>query len=40
MILLSEEARSLAGEVARKIEYVEIAHEKDFGSTFADSLLF
>jgi len=40
MILLSQQCRDQARELARKIEYVEIAHESDFQMVFADSMLF
>ena len=40
MILLSRRCRDEAREMARKIEYVEIAHEPDFQDVFADSMLF
>lgn len=40
MILLSRRRRERAGELARRIEYVEIAHEPDFQNFFADSLIF
>jgi len=40
MALLSAECRQMAVELARKIEYVEIAHEADFQMVFADSLMF
>ena len=40
MILLSRRCRDQARELARKIEYVEIAHEPDFQMVFADSMLF
>ncbi len=40
MILLSRYRRNRAGELARRIEYVEIAHEPDFHNFFADSLIF
>ena len=40
MILTSSRLRELARELARKIEYVEIAHEKEFGDVFADCMLF
>jgi uncharacterized 2Fe-2S/4Fe-4S cluster protein (DUF4445 family) len=40
MILLSQHARQHACQLAKKIEYVEIAHEKDFTSIFANSMLF
>jgi uncharacterized 2Fe-2S/4Fe-4S cluster protein (DUF4445 family) len=40
MILLSRNCRNKARELARKIEYIEIAHEPGFQDTFADSMLF
>ena len=40
MILISRDCRERAGELARRIEYVEIAHQPDFQDVFADSLLF
>ncbi len=40
MILLSQNCRMQAKKLARKIEYVEIAHEKEFESVFTDSMLF
>jgi len=40
MILLSRYCRDKAHELARKIEYIEIAHEKEFTTVFADSMLF
>jgi uncharacterized 2Fe-2S/4Fe-4S cluster protein (DUF4445 family) len=40
MILLSRRYRQHAGELARKIEYVEIAHEPDFQMVFAESMSF
>ncbi len=40
MTLLSHAARARAKRLARKIQYIEIAHEKDFQDTFADSILF
>ncbi|MHC4298651.1 MAG: ASKHA domain-containing protein [Planctomycetota bacterium] len=40
MILVSRDSRALARKLARKIEYVEIAHQPDFQDVFADSLLF
>jgi len=40
IILLSSRARQKAKELARKIEYVEIAHEPDFQAVFADSMSF
>ena len=40
MILLSSHAGKSAGKLARSIEYVEIAHEKEFETVFADSMQF
>lgn len=40
MILLSRHCRDRAGELARKIEYVEIAHEPNFQMVFAESMSF
>ena len=40
MILLSSKCRERANKLARKIEYIEIAHEEDFESVFADEMLF
>jgi len=40
MILISTECREQARKLARRIEYVEIAHQPDFHDVFADSLLF
>ncbi len=40
MILLSQRCRDKACELARKIEYVEIANEPDFQAVFADSMRF
>jgi uncharacterized 2Fe-2S/4Fe-4S cluster protein (DUF4445 family) len=40
MILLSRQCRDHAHELARRIEYIEIAHEPDFQDVFADSMLF
>ena len=40
MILLSSRYREHARELARKIEYVEVAHEEDFESVFADAMAF
>ncbi len=40
MILLSRHCRELARELARKIEYIEIAHEPEFQDVYADSMLF
>ena len=40
MILLSRQCRALACQLTRKIEYIEIAHEKDFSDVFAESMMF
>ena len=40
MLLLSRQCRGQSWELARKIEYIEIAHETDFQDIFADSMLF
>jgi uncharacterized 2Fe-2S/4Fe-4S cluster protein (DUF4445 family) len=40
IILLSSQARQKACELARKIEYIEIAHEPEFQDVFADSMMF
>jgi uncharacterized 2Fe-2S/4Fe-4S cluster protein (DUF4445 family) len=40
MILLSRDCRDQARELARKIEYIEIAHEPNFQDVFADSMSF
>ena len=40
IILVSRDSRNQARELARKIEYVEIAHQPSFQDVFADSLLF
>ena len=40
MILLNSALRAEAEQLARKIEYVEIAHEPDFQAVFAESMSF
>jgi uncharacterized 2Fe-2S/4Fe-4S cluster protein (DUF4445 family) len=40
MLLVSRECRRRAGRLARKMKYVEIAHEPEFQTVFADSMLF
>ncbi len=40
MILLNRQCRDLARELARNIEYIEIAHEPEFQDVYADSMLF
>ena len=40
MALLSSHWRNLACDLAKKIQYVEIAHDPDFQSVFADSIQF
>jgi uncharacterized 2Fe-2S/4Fe-4S cluster protein (DUF4445 family) len=38
ILLISEESRARAAKLARKIQYIEIAHEKDFSDIFADAM--
>jgi len=40
MTLLNRQYRELARELARKIEYIEIAHEPEFQDVYVDSMLF
>ncbi len=40
MALISTEAREQCGRIARRIEYVEIAHDPDFQMAFAEAMLF
>jgi uncharacterized 2Fe-2S/4Fe-4S cluster protein (DUF4445 family) len=40
MALISRRCRQQAGRLARKMQYVEIAHEPDFQTVFADSMFF
>ncbi len=40
IILLSSQFRTQARKLARKIEYIEIAHEEEFESVFTDSMSF
>jgi len=40
MLLVSRDCRKLAKNLARKIQYIEIAHEPDFTDTFAESMSF
>ncbi|MHC4477157.1 MAG: ASKHA domain-containing protein [Planctomycetota bacterium] len=40
MILLSQAARENARELARKIQYIEIAHTPDFADIFAEAMTF
>ncbi len=40
MALVSSHWRELAAQLARKIEYVEIAHDPDFQDAFAEAMLF
>ena len=40
MMLLSQTWRTEAEQLAQKIKYVEIAHEKDFTDVYAESMLF
>lgn len=40
LALVSQQYRDRACQLAKKIEYIEIAHEPDFQDVFADSILF
>ncbi len=40
MILLNQTARELAGHLAKRIEYLEIAHQPDFMNIYTDSMTF
>ncbi len=40
MTLISNHSRKAAADIAKKIQYVEIAHEADFQDVFADSMFF
>jgi uncharacterized 2Fe-2S/4Fe-4S cluster protein (DUF4445 family) len=40
MLLLSSQAREKARQLARKVEYIEIAYSEDFQTVFADSMTF
>jgi uncharacterized 2Fe-2S/4Fe-4S cluster protein (DUF4445 family) len=40
MILLSRQCREKAKQLARKIEYLEIAHQPDFEEVFTNSMAF
>jgi uncharacterized 2Fe-2S/4Fe-4S cluster protein (DUF4445 family) len=40
MAVVGSSCRTKAGELARKIQYVEIAHEKEFADVFAQSMGF
>ncbi len=40
MILLNRTARELAGHLARRIEYIEIAHEPEFMNIYTNSMTF
>lgn len=39
MLLISDKCRARAAALARRIQYVEIAHEKDFADVFAEAML-
>jgi uncharacterized 2Fe-2S/4Fe-4S cluster protein (DUF4445 family) len=39
ILLISEECRERAARLARRIQYIEIAHENDFADLFADAML-
>ena len=38
ILLISEQCRERAAKLARRIQYVEIAHERDFSDIFADAM--
>jgi uncharacterized 2Fe-2S/4Fe-4S cluster protein (DUF4445 family) len=38
ILLISDECRERAAKLARRIQYIEIAHEKDFADIFADAM--
>jgi len=40
MALVSRPARKIAEQLARKIQYLEIAHQAEFQMVFSDCLLF
>lgn len=40
MVLLNSASRELASDLAKKIEYIEIANEQEFTAIYADSMLF
>ena len=40
MILISGHAREIAAQLARRIQYVEIAHQLRFQDAFSNCLLF
>ncbi len=40
MALISDDCRASCQELARRIEYIEIAHEPDFQMVYAESMLF
>jgi uncharacterized 2Fe-2S/4Fe-4S cluster protein (DUF4445 family) len=40
MILLNRTARELAGHLAQKIQYIEIAHEPEFMNIYTNSMMF
>ncbi len=40
MILLSSKERQIVADLAKQIEYIEIAHETEFQMVFAESLMF
>ncbi len=40
MTLISQKSRDKAGQLAKRIEYVEIAHESDFTDIYTDSMSF
>jgi uncharacterized 2Fe-2S/4Fe-4S cluster protein (DUF4445 family) len=40
MVLLSRTVRAKAAKLARKIKYIEIAHEPDFATVYTDCMSF
>ncbi|MHC4123062.1 MAG: ASKHA domain-containing protein [Planctomycetota bacterium] len=40
MVLLTSKAREMAKKLARKIEYIEIAYEREFATVYADCMMF
>jgi uncharacterized 2Fe-2S/4Fe-4S cluster protein (DUF4445 family) len=40
MALVSKQAREASAELAKQIEYIEIAHDADFRDVFADCIFF
>ncbi len=40
MILINQKVKALATDLAKKVEYIEIAHEKDFTNLYTEAMLF